>query len=96
MAMLKTKWGHTPVSKGGKGGDCFRYLKYGNGRTGVKRYLEKDAHSLATDLINLPFVDERDGDWGEELYGPGSELNLDKRDASFIYLAGGKKNPYRR
>lgn len=26
-----------------------------------------------------------------ELYGPGSELNLDKRDASFIYLIGGKK-----
>ncbi len=65
--MLTSSWGHTPVVQPAKGGDCFRYMKYGNGPKGVKRYLEKDARSLATDLINLPFVEERNGNWGIEM-----------------------------
>lgn len=65
MTMLKSKWGHTNVANG-KGGSCFRYLKYGNGREGARRMRDDEPRSLATDIINMPFLEEG-GNWGEEM-----------------------------
>ena len=66
MAHLETKSGHTRICRPDSQSDCFRYMKYGNGKKGIKRYLEKNARSLATDIINMPFLEEG-GNWGEEM-----------------------------